>query len=163
MINKVFFMVIISILLSAGFYCYNYQHNRVSLPFNCLYSTDYTFTDKDRIQTIHLRQDLSIRSLSHAYFLLNGTAETGGEIYKINRTVLLGNGEVEHGSRTTLRYTVNSVSRKADDNLPEDIFDNLMSEYTLSSDVFELHVYPQGSETYLLGGPFSYLSVCLRD
>ncbi|WP_337010298.1 FidL-like protein [Pantoea sp. AS142] len=163
MINKIILTVFILLALPAGFYWYNYQHNQISLPFNCLYSTDYTFKDKGDIQTIHLKQDLIIRSANHAYFLLNGTAETSGKTYKINRTVLLDKGEVEHGSETIFRYTVNSVNKKADDDLPADIFDNLMSEYTLSSDVFELHVYPQGRETYLLGGTFSYLSVCLRE
>lgn len=162
MVNKPIFTAFILLALPAGFYWHNYQNNQISLPFNCLYSTDYTFYDKGEVQVLHLKQDLSIRSPADAYFLLNGTAEESGKIYNINRTVILDKGEVEHGRNTLLRYMVNSVNKKADDNVPEYIFNNLMNEYTLSSDIFELYIYPQGHETYLLGGTFSYLSVCLR-
>lgn len=155
-------MAFVLFTLFAGLYWYNYQYNQISLPFNCLYSTDYTFNDKGEIQTLHLKQDLSIKSPANAIFLLNGSAEVRGKIYNINRTVLLDKGEAEHGPKTILRYMVNSVNKKADDNLPEDIFINLINEYTLSSDIFEIYIYPQGHETYLLGGTFSYLSVCLR-
>lgn len=145
-----------------GLYWYNFQYSQISLPFNCLYSTDYTFNYKGEHQTLHIEQELNAGSLAHAYFLMNGTAEASGNTYKVNRTILLDNGEVEHGGYTILRYTVNSVKKKGDDNLPDDIFDTLMNEYTLSSDMFELYVYPQGRGTYLLGGTFSYLSMCLR-
>lgn len=162
MVSKIIFAIFVLIAISMGLYWYDFQYRQISLPFNCLYSTDYTFNDKGETQTLHLKQELSIGSPVHAFFLMNGTAEESGNKYKISRTILLDKGEVEHGRNTILRYTISSVNKKADDNLPDDIFDTLMNEYTLSSDVFELYIYPQGRETYLIGGTFSYLSVCLR-
>lgn len=156
------YILMFLVVVSLGLFSYNLYDSNHFLPFKCLYVTDYYFSDKGKLEGIHLTQDLSIESPSSAYFLMNGTVQEDAKEYNISRTIFMDEGQIEQGHGATLRFKIKSVDKTSEDNLPEKIFEKIMQEYTISHDIFQLQIFHLDHMTYLLSGTFSYVSLCIR-
>jgi|GEM_PF-624500 len=152
----VFLLMIISIL----FYCFFARYITIDLPFKCIYSTDYVFTYNQRIQKIHLTHDLRIYDAKSGYLLMNGYANSENQTYQIRRSILLNNIR-EKQDRTFQANIIKSISME-NDTMPDALFNIILQEYQVGNDNLQLDIFHLHFQTWLIGGPYAFISVCQR-
>ncbi|EFM19335.1 MULTISPECIES: hypothetical protein [unclassified Pantoea] len=151
--------------IALSFFCltlfvYGYHRSAVSLPFKCLYTTQYHYMREGESLNVHLIHDVRIYSKDSAYILLDGHLRSSTNTYKINRVILLGDGEISQGS--TFRFNKTEVKPSHDDNVPAELVHRVLNEYSLTPDTMQIDIFPLADKSFLIGGPSSFLSICLR-
>lgn len=160
MINKRIISVIIATALPLLWPVYLHQQEKITLPFKCLYTTEYTGLPAGGETTVRLTQDLRMYPEGQSYFLLNGTATYGNTTYRVARTLLLGSEKEIQGK--TFRLRVERMVRLPGDNVPGPVMDSILQEYYVTPDRLQIDIFPVRGKTYLIGGPYAFISVCLR-
>lgn len=160
MINKRIIAVVMAAALPLFWSLYINHKANISLPFRCLYTTEYTGLSAGQNATVRLTQDLRIYPEGPKYFLLSGTVTHGNTTYRVARTLLLRSEKVLQGK--TFRLTVERTIKLPGDNVPESIMDSILQEYYVTPDSLQIDIFPIRGKTYLIGGPYAFISVCLR-
>ncbi|WP_277973448.1 hypothetical protein [Pantoea agglomerans] len=160
MINKRITAVLIAAALPLFWPLYIHRQGNVTIPFKCLFTTEYTGLSAGKKSAIRLIQDLRIYPKGQDYFLLNGTATYDNTTYRVARTLLLRNEKEIQGK--TFRLTVERTIKLPGDNVPAPVMDSILQEYYLTPDSLQIDIFPVRGKTYLIGGPYAFINVCLR-
>lgn len=148
------------IITSIFFYCVTRQQNHIILPFKCIFSTNYIFKKNEKIQIMHVTQDLRIYDEKSGYFLINGDAVIDNVTYQIRRSILLNDIREKEGK--TIQATIVKIFPMKNDSIPDALFDTLLQEYQISNDSLQVDFFHLHFRTWLVGGPYSFISVCER-
>lgn len=153
-------LIILAAAIPALFGWYVHFNDHISLPFKCSYKTNYFYSDNDGVSKINLIQDLRIYSPHSAYFILTGTAQIAGKTYHVKRSLMLDSGDVSQGE--TFLFNIKKSSRMDGDDVPDAIISKIIHEYSIDPDTLQFDIFPLRYRTYLIGGPYSFVSTCLR-
>lgn len=158
--NKLIIAVIVAAVLPLSYPLYVYHQKNITLPFKCLYTTEYTDVLAGESITVSLTHDLRIYSEGQDYFILNGKATYNNVTYRVARTVLLKSESEIEGK--TFRFNADRTVKLPSDNVPEPLMDNILQEYEVTPESLQIDIFPLSGKTYLIGGPYAFVSVCLR-
>lgn len=139
---------------------YIYTQRDTTLPFKCLYTTEYRTVVRNVPAVFHLTQDLRIYSVNSGWLLLNGTARIGNQTWSLRRSVFMGKGT--QNQNETFRFRLDRVSKIAGDDTPDEIVDSLLNEYRIDDNLVQFDIFPLQDSTYLIGGPYAFISLCIR-
>ncbi len=160
MINNRISAVLIAAALPLLYPFYIYHQKKITPPFKCLYTTEYTGLSAGKKTTARLTQDLRIYPEDQDYFILNGTVTYDNATYRVARTLLLRSEKEIQGK--TIRLTVERTVKLPGDIVPEPVMDSILQEYYVTPDSLQIDIFPIRGKTYLIGGPYAFISVCLR-
>lgn len=149
-------------LLLVTFIGINYYSQRDEVfPFRCSTFSHYDLSRKEgeRIDFL-VTQDLRFEKNNAGYLLLNGQVNGGDSTTLLNRRiVLIGGGKT---GADTYRYKIDKIITSSTDTTPDALFNLLLAEITLDPSYLQLDVDRVDDNTYLIGGPLSYLFTCQR-
>lgn len=152
--------VIVAATLPLFYPLYIYYEKNISLPFKCLYTTEYTSKIDEGDVRLRITHDLRIYSKGQNYLVLNGTANYKNMTYRVARTILLGQQNEIEGK--TFRFSTEKVVKSPGDNSPDIVVDSILQEYYVTPGNTQIDIFPLHGRTYLIGGPYAFVSVCLR-
>lgn len=158
-INIIFMLAALLMVTFAG--VYYLTHQAKDFPFRCSAFSRYDLSRNDdkRIE-FAVAQDLRFDKKDSGYLLLNGQATSNDGVTILNRRVALINGAKI--SDDTYRYQISKVVTSNTDTTPDVIFNKLLAEITLDPTHLQLDVDMIDKNTYIIGGPISYLFTCQR-
>jgi len=149
-----------SFALLVIFAAYDIRYKNI-YPFKC-----YSFAHYDLSRSnsggfdLFLTQDIRLQNEKGGYLLLNGDVATNNVKTYLSRTIILGKGEKIDDD--TYRYQIIETKISASDNTPTREFNQLLTEFTSNPAVLQLDVIKLHDNTFLIGGPVSYLFTCKR-
>ncbi|NEG60621.1 FidL-like protein [Pantoea agglomerans] len=154
--------IILAALLLVVFTGINYFKSQANdLPFRCSTFSRYDLSrhDDKKIEFV-VSQDLRFIDPSSGYLLLNGQATFGDEVTTLNRRIALSDGNKINSD--TYRYKIREIITSTNDTTSDAVFNLLLAEITLDPTYLQLDITQVDNETYLIGGPLSYLFTCQR-
>lgn len=130
-------------------------------PFRCSAFSRYDLSrnDDEKIK-FAVSQDLRFINSDSGYLLLNGQATFGDDVTTLNRRIALIAGHKIESN--TYRYRISKTITSTNDTTPDAVFNLLLAEITLDPGYLQLDVTQVDKNTYLIGGPLSYLFTCQR-
>lgn len=158
--SKMIGILVVAMAFPLALVSYINIKNSIPLPFKCLYTTQYNFSFAGEPVSMDLTQDIRFYPKGVSYFILNGTASTENKKFNVRRTIFLGNESELQGK--TFRYDIKRISRQAGDDIPDNLMNELMYEYSIDNNVLQFDIFHVRSRTWLIGGPYSFISLCLR-
>ncbi|WP_337013710.1 FidL-like protein [Pantoea sp. AS142] len=154
--------ITLAVLLLAFFAGINYFKPQTNdLPFRCSAFSRYDLSrhDDKKIE-FDVSQDLRFIDPHSGYLLLNGQVTYGDKVTTLNRRIALSAGNKIDSD--TYRYKIRTIITSTNDSTPDDVFNLLLTEITLDPGYLQLDVNQVDKNTYLIGGPLSYLFTCQR-
>ncbi|CAI1126124.1 FidL-like protein [Serratia ficaria] len=148
-------------LLIIGLIVVFNKSQSIALPFECATYTRYDLGEHDEQLLLELDQDLHLQTLESGYLLLTGKVITESKVTTLNRTIHLSLGESIDSN--TYRYHIQNITTSATDNTPDKSFDPLLAELSMDSVDLRLDLVKVDANTYMVGGPLSYLFTCIRQ
>ncbi len=130
------------------------------VPFKCTFFTHYDFSKNQSELSFALTQDMRFYSKDSGYVIFNGKVNINGETKKLNRSLLLDNGMFLQGK--TISYHIKEMKKSMLDDTPDNVFKLLLGEYTFNPETFQIDVFPLDKKSYVIGGPYSFISSCIR-
>ena len=137
-----------------------FQQNTITLPFKCIYSTEYTFNYNGRLQKIHLTHDFRFYDKNTGYFIMSGYANIDNVAYQVKRSFLLKDISEKQGK--TFEAKIEKNSPLVNDDLPDSFFNVILQEYQIDNNTFQVDFFHLHFNTWLVGGPYAFISVCQR-
>lgn len=148
------------VMLYVLFYYSSRQQEVIKLPFKCIYSTDYVFQHNKKTIRMHITHDLRIYDHNTGYFLMNGDVVIDNVSYQIRRSVLVRNILEKQG--VTFQATIVKKVPMINDNIPDALFNIVLQEYQSSNNNLQIDFFNLHFRTWLVGGPYAFISVCQR-
>ncbi|SSH79778.1 Uncharacterised protein [Klebsiella pneumoniae] len=148
------------ILLVVLFFYSSHQQKTIKLPFKCIYSTDYVFQQNKKTLRMHVTHDLRLYDASTGYFLMNGDTVIDNVTYQIRRSFTLKDIREEQGK--TFQAAIVKTDPMTGDSIPDALFNTLLQEYQISNDNLQIDFFHLHFRTWLVGGPYAFISVCQR-
>lgn len=151
--------LLILIVFFSGIYFLNHQNK--DYPFRCSTFSRYDLS-RSAAKNIEfaISHDLRFEAENDGYLLLNGQAKVDGHTFIFNRRIVLINGAKIDNN--TYRYKIGKIITSTTDNTPDEFFNLLLAEITLGPSYLQLDVDKVDEDSYLIGGPLSYLFICQR-
>lgn len=147
------------ILLTAS--VVTYSKRAESYPFRCSTFTRYDLSREDNARREYaVTQDLRFLNTDSGYLLLNGQVTDGEKVTTLNRKISLTKGGKIDSD--TYRYRIDKIISSTTDNTPENLFNLLLAELTPDPSYLQLDVTKVDHNTFMIGGPLSYLFTCQR-
>ncbi|HDG1678436.1 FidL-like protein [Kluyvera ascorbata] len=147
---------ILAVLFVSFFIRYKHVY-----PFKCYSFTHYDLSRiPDDTFDMFLTQDLRIQDEEGGYLLLNGDVVKNNVKTYLSRTIVFGKGSKIDSD--TFRYQITGTKVSLSDNTPSMYFNQLLTEFTSDQDLLQLDVIRLQGQTFLVGGPLSYLFTCER-
>ncbi|MDT7012762.1 hypothetical protein [Enterobacter cancerogenus] len=148
------------IMLSVLFYFSSRQHQSIKLPFKCIYSTQYILQYKKETLRLNVTHDLRLYDDSSGYFLMNGNAVIDNVSYQVRRSVLLKDIREKQGK--TFQATIVKTVSMINDSIPDALFYTILQEYQIGDNKLQVDFFHLHYRTWLVGGPYAFISVCQR-
>ena len=148
------------IMLSVVFYFFSRQHESVKLPFKCIYSTEYVFQHNKKTLRMNVLHDLRLYDNNTGYFLMNGNAVIDNVSYLVRRSVLLK--DIREIQGETVLATIVKTVPMINDSIPDALFNIILQEYQVGNDKLQVDFFHLHFRTWLVGGPYAFISVCQR-
>lgn len=130
------------------------------VPFKCTFFTHYDFGKNQSDLTFSVTQDMRFYSKESGYVIFNGKVTINGETKKLNRSLLLSDGVFLQGK--TISYHIKDMKKSMLDDTPDNVFKMLLGEYTFNPETFQIDIFPLDKKSYIVGGPYSFISSCIR-
>lgn len=145
------------LLIFAGIRYFKPQTN--DLPFRCSTFSRYDLSrhDAKKIE-FAVSQDLRFINTSSGYLLLNGQVTAGDNVTTLNRRIALSAGNKIDSD--TYRYKIRTIIKSTNDTTPDAVFNLLLAEITLDPGYMQLDLTQIDNNTFMIGGPLSYLFAC---
>lgn len=158
---KIFAVFTSLFIMSSGlFYFSSRQHESIKLPFKCIYSTEYVFQHNKKTFRMNVTHDLRIYDYSNGYFIMNGDAVIDSVTYQVRRSVLLKNIREMQGK--TFQATIVKTVPMKNDTIPDALFNTIIQEYQIDDNTIQVDFFHLHFRTWLVGGPYAFISVCKR-
>lgn len=156
------FAVFITLFITSSvlFYYFPHQHDSIKLPFKCIYSTEYVFQHDKKEFRINVTHDLRLYDDSTGYFIFNGDAVIDNVSYQVRRSVSLKNIREKQGK--TFQATIVKTVPMINDSIPDALFLTILQEYQIDNDKLQIDFFHLHLSTWLVGGPYAFISVCRR-
>lgn len=148
------------IMLSVLFYFSSRQNESIKLPFKCIYSTQYILQYKKETLRLNVTHDLRLYDDSSGYFLMNGNAVIDNVSYQVRRSVLLKDIREKQGK--TFQATIVKTVSMINDTIPDALFNTILQEYQIGDTKLQVDFFHLHYRTWLVGGPYAFISVCQR-
>ncbi|MEP8704823.1 FidL-like protein [Enterobacter roggenkampii] len=100
------------------------------------------------------------RAPREALLLVNGKAHTESGTTTLSREITLST--VRTDNNTGYEYLIKNVNKSSQDNTPDVIFNNLLSEFTVGDKYVFFNDTLRQDDAVLIGGPYSILFMCVR-
>lgn len=130
------------------------------LPLRCNTFTTFNLEKDDNNLVFKIAHDLRLQADGNGIFVINGEVVANGKSSSVNRVINLSNGIVL--DEDTVEYQIKSVSVSPTDNTSSSDFNKLIAEFTSDPKRFELDIINVDDDAYLIGGPVSFLFICMR-
>lgn len=157
--KKNILFAVMALLVAFVICCFIYRKNTM-LPFKCLYTERYVFHTDVAKNDKFMTQDLRIYSKDRAYLIFDGQIEISGRKYNVKRSLFLNDGIISEGK--TFFYNIKQRVTLPGDNIPDALFDKILHEYSLDENHIQIDLFNLRNKTWLIGGPYSFIGVCIR-
>lgn len=91
---------------------------------------------------------------------MSGYANIDNVAYQVKRSFLLKDISEKQGK--TFEAKIEKYSPLVNDNLPDSIFNIILQEYQIDNNTFQVDFFHLHYRTWLVGGPYAFISVCQR-
>ncbi|MBS1207165.1 MAG: hypothetical protein H6R25_4064 [Proteobacteria bacterium] len=106
----------------------------------------------------HQNKDYPFRCSTFSRYDLSRSAAKNIE-FAISHDLLINGAKIDNN---TYRYKIGKIITSTTDNTPDEFFNLLLAEITLGPSYLQLDVDKVDEDSYLIGGPLSYLFICQR-
>jgi hypothetical protein len=91
---------------------------------------------------------------------MNGNAVIDNVSYQVRRSVLLKDIREKQGE--TFQATIVKTVSMINDSIPDALFNTILQEYQIGDNKLQVDFFHLHYRTWLVGGPYAFISVCQR-